>query len=95
MIIPEHKERILRDQKKWKLKQRPVLDEQEWEIISRAIGNSKVNQETITLVLYGEYEDTEVTGIVTKVDQQLRRVRVDQDDEWQWIALTDIIKAHT
>ncbi|WP_256846889.1 YolD-like family protein [Paenibacillus sp. Pae108] len=92
MIIPEHKEAINRHRKESGRKQRPVLDEQRQQDLGYAIGEAMANQRAVTLVLFGEYEDREVTGTVEKVDRQLRRMKViTGPDEYEWVKFEDIV----
>ena len=90
MILPEHKERILshRDEvRRGGRRERPVLDEQEAELIASAIAESLTERVPVRLRRFDPYEDCVIEGIVERVDQAARRIKVDGE----WFAIDDII----
>lgn len=93
MMLPEHKEAILRDNKAVFKQHKPSLHEEELEIISRVIQESYMREQTITLVLFDEYENIHRTGIVTKIDRHKRTVKLQDEDDYDWIMLDVIVKA--
>ncbi|MEY9096305.1 YolD-like family protein [Paenibacillus sp. RC84] len=95
MILPEHKEAIRRQLRDLNRRTKPVLDEQEWELITRAMAYSYTEQQQITLILFDPFTDIEKTGVITKFDQHLKQVRLDYEDDWEWIKMGDIIEIIT
>lgn len=93
MMLPEHKEAYVRHQQQLQKKKRPQLDEHELEHLSGLIAESLQYSQEITLVLYGEFESLEYTGVVTKIDQQNRMLRLAQasDPYGMWIKVEDIM----
>ncbi|TCZ75335.1 YolD-like family protein [Paenibacillus albiflavus] len=91
MIIPEHAAAIRMYGRERNRRTKPELDEQELEIISRAIGESMSEGSEIVLQLYDPFEDLEVRGVVTKIDQQLKRIKIEYGDDYDWIKLEDIL----
>jgi len=92
MILPEHKERIRtrRDQaRRGGRRERPELDEQEWELIQEAVAQSLHERVPVRLRMYDPFEDCIVEGIVEQVDPVRRRIRVNGD----WFEIADIIGA--
>ena len=90
MILPEHKEAVLRHRdevRRGGRRERPVLDEQEAELIASAIAESLTERVPVRLRRFDPYEDCVIEGIVERIDQTLRRIRVDGE----WFALDDII----
>jgi hypothetical protein len=50
---------------------------------------------TITLWLFDEYEDTELTGIVVLIHTFRREIKLSMaEGKWQWIKIDEIISAH-
>jgi hypothetical protein len=92
IMLPEHKAELLKYQEETRKKPRPELDEQEQEDIARGIGYSYGTKQPVSFILYGEFEDRTLTGVVTKVDQQLKRIKVEFGEEWEWVNFKDIIK---
>jgi hypothetical protein len=93
MILPEHKARIQEQLRKQELHEKPTLAEDEIEDINRVITESIHTKTAATFTLYDPLEDYELTGIVSKIDRQLRRIKVEHDDEVTWVPMEDILKA--
>lgn len=91
MIIPQHKEALLRHQREQHRQERPSLDEQVVEDLSRRLQWSMEERELITLQLYDPFEQREVAGVVIDIDMIGRRVRLQDGDERNWIRVEDII----
>ncbi|MDL1163157.1 YolD-like family protein [Yersinia pestis] len=95
MMLPEHKETIIRRQLEEGRKGRPALDPQEMELIEQAMAESFHEHRTVTVKLYDEYEDTELTGIVVLIHTFRREIKLSMPEgEWQWIKIDEIISAH-
>jgi hypothetical protein len=92
MMLPQHKEALNNYDREKPKRTKPVLDEQELELISAAISESYTEGVELTLILYGEYKDEEVTGIVVGVDQQLGRVKLKIDDDLEDKKIQDVIR---
>ncbi|AOZ94920.1 YolD-like family protein [Paenibacillus crassostreae] len=93
MIIPQHKEAILRQAKEEMRRARPILDEQQWETVERAIADSLNEHVTITLQVFGAFENRELKGIVETVNIYRQEIKFNFDDEWEWIKYQNIISA--
>lgn len=91
-IVPEFREAILKQQKEHKRIPRPQLDEQELDIISRAIGHSYSTGCPLHLTLYDPFEPKEITGIVIGLRQQPKQLKLAQNGDWEWINISDILK---
>ncbi|MGG6309760.1 YolD-like family protein [Paenibacillus macerans] len=94
MMLPEHKETIIRRQLEENRKVRPILDAQEIEQIERAIAEAFREHKLLTLRIWGEYEDTELSGGVATVQTYRREIKLTTGKgEWQWIKIEDILSA--
>jgi hypothetical protein len=95
--IPLHAEQSRRLEIQSKRLERPVLDDQEVEIISTVLFQSHRYQKEVRLTLYTEYDSRSVTGIVTCCQRD--SFRLDNEDpstgeaDWEWIMFGDVIKA--
>ena len=90
MILPEHKERIRLRREEARhggRRERPVLDEQEAEMINEAIMRSLHERVPVRLRMYDPFEELIVEGVVERVDQVLKRIRVDGE----WFNVRDIV----
>ncbi|MGO4268229.1 YolD-like family protein [Paenibacillus sp. TAF58] len=97
MMLPQHKESAIRNQKVMYRIQRTVLDEQEVQVISATLSQSQMYKKPVELTLYGDYQPRTVTGIVTR--SKHGEFRIDTVDpfsgteEWDWISYKDVLKA--
>lgn len=91
MMLPEHREAILEQNRSLKKKVRPELDEQEQEEIVKAIGVSMMLSEPVTFALFGKYEQRYITGIALKIDKEKRTVKIYSDEGVEWIPIRDIV----
>jgi hypothetical protein len=94
MIIPQHKEAILRQAQEEMRRVKPILDEQQWEMVEQALGESLREHVTVTLQLFGPFENRELRGIVNTVNSFLKEIRFYfPDGDFEWIKFEDIIAA--
>jgi hypothetical protein len=92
MILPEHRKAIQRQMREQNKRTKPTLAQEEIDYIGEIVARSYHFKAAATFVLFDEYEDVEITGIVTRVDQQLKRFRVDHDGDWTWVKFDDVLK---
>jgi hypothetical protein len=93
MMLPEHKTAISWQREQLRYRTKPTLHEDEYEIIAAAIGQSMSNREPITINTFGNIGDNVHKGVVTRFDQMNKRVRIDTEDDWEWINMRDIVRA--
>lgn len=86
IILPEHRLRLQQERRELKRRERIELDEQEWEDVSRTVGESLQLRKVIKLNMYHEYEDLEIIGVVDRVDRHGGRFMVDGE----WFKISDI-----
>ncbi|MEK4977530.1 YolD-like family protein [Bacillus sp. FSL K6-6540] len=95
MMLPEHKETIIRRQLEEGRKNKPVLDPQEMELIEQALAESFHMHRTIKLRLFDEYADQELTGTVSVIHTYRREIKLATGiGEWEWIKINDIVSAN-
>lgn len=87
MMLPEHVNQLIQQKQELKIQPKPILDDQELQEISNAVYSSFIQKTLISLVLYGEYENRTVTGIVQRVDPIRQQIRIDSE----WIKRQDIM----
>ncbi|MFB4322711.1 YolD-like family protein [Priestia sp. BR_2] len=92
MMLPEHKETIIRRQLEEGRKDRPTLDPQEMELIEQALAESFHEHRAVTVRLFDEYEDVELRGIVVLIHTFRREIKLSMSEgEWQWIKIDEVI----
>ncbi|MNC28678.1 YolD-like protein [compost metagenome] len=88
-ILPEHHKRILSEQKEQERRGKPEVDEQEWELIMRALAESQELGTEITVNTFDPFEDRSYTGVVLSINQHAKQIKLQLTDgelEWIWIA---------
>ncbi|WIV21540.1 YolD-like family protein [Paenibacillus polygoni] len=82
------------DQLKYCERRKPVLDDQEMQLIEGALLESFNQHCKVDLALFDTNEDRHITGIVTTINRYTRDIKLSiAADEWEWIKITDIIAA--
>lgn len=89
MILPEHREAILRQQDDFKKRKRPILDEQRLEELSYIIREAAQEDREVTVRVFGEYDDGEISGRITKIEHN--RIQVSSNWTKDWIPIEDIV----
>ncbi|MGP0583724.1 YolD-like family protein [Paenibacillus timonensis] len=93
-VLPQHKEELRRVSREERRKPRRELDIQEVELIERAIAEAFRERLRITLRIWGEFEDSELSGWVGTVQTYLREIKLTTEPGvWQWIKIEDILSA--
>lgn len=91
MMLPEHKEALIQHRKELERKERPLLSEQRIEELSQLISEAYFSNSAATIILFGEYKNRSIKGMITKIDVQLRRLKVEQENEAIWVPLEEIM----
>ena len=93
-ILPEHKEAMKRQSREATRKTRPILDGQELEQIQQVLSESFHEHRRITLRIFDEYDNVEISGIVTTIQTYRREIKLSTvQNDWQWIGISDILSA--
>jgi hypothetical protein len=94
IILPEHRQAYLNEMDKQEQRGKPVLDDQEIQLIERAIFESYQECRSITLTVFNPFDDEELRGVVTAIDKQNRRIKlVRGDEDYSWIKIEEITAA--
>lgn len=87
MMLPEHKERILKSNQRLERRAKPILDTQKWEEINELLSEACQTGKEITLVLWDPYENRTVVGTIAKLDILTYRIFI----AGQWVKLAGIV----
>lgn len=99
MMLPEHREAILADNRTLKKLIKPELDDQQIAIIDQALHSAFKSKRTIILTVFGVYKLKIIIGVVLMLDPMLRMVKIiledpyAENDECVWLAMRDVLKA--
>ncbi|MEK5400194.1 YolD-like family protein [Paenibacillus sp. FSL K6-2859] len=94
MMLPEHKIRIISDERghQWRDRKKPVLDSQEWDLIDQLLAYSKRYREEITITQFEPVQDIKIQGVVMAIDKELRRIKLQMEYDYDWIKIDDVIQ---
>jgi hypothetical protein len=95
MMLPEYKQRIIIDERMQSLRSKPVPDSQEWELIDQVLAYSKRYREQITITQFEPVQDIKIWGVVMAIDRQLRRIKLQLENDYDWINVDDVIQVTT
>lgn len=88
MMLFEHRDELVERSKNKQCKHhRPELDEQQWMEINDRLMYSYQEQASIDVVLYDPHGNEVVSGVVTALDAQRKRIRLGE----RWIAADDLL----
>lgn len=94
MMLPEHKSRIIRDERETARRVKPVLDPQRLEELERLLAQSLREHVKITVVLFDPFDDERLSGFVTSIHAHSREIKLQWAEEWRWIGLSDIVDVY-
>lgn len=95
MILPEHREAMLRHQREQQRRGKPIMDEQAIEEIVRTLAQSFHEKVQVDLVVFSPFDDEHYSGVVIGINQSRGRVNLLLDDEEKEIPIAEIISANT
>ncbi|WP_339194537.1 YolD-like family protein [Paenibacillus sp. FSL P4-0176] len=95
MILPEHREAMLRHQREKQRRGKPILDEQAIEEIIRALAESFHEKTKVDLVVFSPFDDEYYSGVVIGINQRMGRVNMLLEDSEREIPIAEIISANT
>jgi hypothetical protein len=92
MMLPEHVQMIRQHEVDKLKKMKPIFDEQYLNEIAMEIQGAKQEECVVTVRIFDEFDDIELHGRITKIDQQLRRLKIeDEKGEPVWVYFDDIL----
>lgn len=91
MMLPQHRERIVENQRLLRKKTKPFIHEDEWEIIFQNINLSLNEQEPVKVTIFGENEYSELRGVVTSISQYQKKLKVENECGYEWVDFDEII----
>ncbi|PYE52476.1 YolD-like family protein [Paenibacillus barcinonensis] len=94
MIMPEHREAMLQQEKEQQRKGKPILDEQAIEEIVRTLAESYHEKTTVDLVVFSPFDDEHYSGVVIGINQSRGKVNLLLEDGEKEITIAEIISAN-
>lgn len=94
MILIEHRDAYVNHMHEINRKEKPILDEQEWQQIGEALMVSFQERVTVSLTLYDPFDDVIMSGVVDRIDQNSKEIKfVRGDEDYSWIKIKEITAA--
>jgi DNA-binding LytR/AlgR family response regulator len=90
MMLFEHRD-LLSDRKQAAKKVKPNIDEQQLEEMSYVIHEAMENDVTVAVTRFGSFKDEVIIGKLTRIDQQSRRLVLQENDEMIVIFIDEIL----
>ncbi|MBD0381888.1 YolD-like family protein [Paenibacillus sedimenti] len=59
--------------------------------IAKVMSEALIGQQFVLIKLFDETGDQEISGLITKIDQELRRVKLSHEQGFDWIPIDDIL----
>lgn len=91
MMLPEHRERSIIQNKQTNRLERPELTEEEQQELFGRLKASMSNTIEVTVTVFGEYEHTKYIGTVSGLDLRQQLVKLEWLGDWKLIDFKDII----
>jgi adenylosuccinate synthase len=92
MIFTEYREAMFEQNRQLKSRLKPIMHEKELGAVAQGIGESYATRCKITLILFEPFVDREVVGVVVRIEQYSKRIRLELSaDEYEWIKFEDIL----
>lgn len=88
MMLPQHRESALRQQREETKRRRIELDDQEKRQVARFMLTAHKTRQAVRLRMYDEYEDIYVIGLVERLDSLTARFSVDGE----WFHVEDVVE---
>jgi hypothetical protein len=88
-MLPEHVAAINDHNRNKEKVVRKELDEYELQLVEAAIHQSIRSRQTLIVSLYDPYEELKVIGLIERIDQRAKQIRVDGE----WFDMRDIMSA--
>ncbi|MDA3129110.1 YolD-like family protein [Aliibacillus thermotolerans] len=101
MFLPEHKQALIDWQKEQQKVTKPILDEQELDVLNRTLHTALVQQASLRITYYEEGHLLEIVGYVDKffesrkelrivdVSEQIHHLQIDNIIQFAWTSLDE------
>ncbi|MGM1044778.1 MAG: YolD-like family protein [Bacillota bacterium] len=91
MMLPQHKEQIIEHNKHLNKRVKPILHDDEWEMMIQNVNLSFNYTEEVTVEVFDEYENRRVKGIVTSVSSFAKKMKIECDEGFEWIDFDELV----
>lgn len=94
LMLPEHREAYLAHMHESNRKEKPILDDQEWQLIGQSLLESYQERVAVTLTVFDPFDDSVMRGVVDRIDQNRKEIKfVRGDEDYSFIPFKNILSA--
>jgi hypothetical protein len=91
MMLPEHVTMLRQHAIEKKKKTKPELDEQAVNDLAIQIQQAYQNSLVVSIAVFDVFEDQMLTGRITRLDPQLKQLKLERGEDFEWIRFSDIL----
>jgi hypothetical protein len=91
IILPEHREALLKQRKDATRFKPPEIDEQQWQEMAYIIQEAVANEQPIVVTYAGEYEELAFCGYVDRVDPQNKQLHLSNGNQTKKIPFIKLL----
>ncbi|MCZ8513802.1 YolD-like family protein [Paenibacillus filicis] len=91
MMLPEHKQALIEQSISLRKQPRPELTEEEQQEMFGKLRMSMKEHLEVMVTVFGEYENSHYTGVITGLDPHQYLVKIKLNHDWKVIDFKDIV----
>lgn len=91
MMLPQHKERIIQHRTQIHYQTKPLIHEDEWEIITQNIDMSLNYTLQATFEIFTESGNRYIHGIVTSVSTFGKKIKIEMENGFEWVDFDQLV----
>jgi hypothetical protein len=92
MMLPQHREAFVASRQVQNQRIRPVIHDDEFELMVRCIKESFYTHKTIAVEWLHEHQQEYTAGSVSKIDEKGQRIKLQSNEDVTWITFDSIIR---
>ncbi|MBS4209680.1 YolD-like family protein [Bacillus sp. FJAT-50079] len=81
MMLPEHREQLLKERRKWEEFHLPILDEQQLAEINIMIAQAFEQKQVITITYAKKYQPASFCGLIQKINTNEASLKISNDKD--------------
>lgn len=59
--------------------------------IANVLATALIDEQFVTIKIYNDKGDNQFTGLITQIDQRIRRVKLSHEEGTDWVQFDDIL----
>ncbi|MEO2203655.1 YolD-like family protein [Paenibacillus pabuli] len=91
MMLPQHKERIIQHRTQIHYQAKPLIHEDEWEMIAQNVDMSLNYTLQATIEVFNESGNRYIHGIVTSVSTFGKKIKIEMDHGFEWVDFDQLV----